>query len=74
MAAPSDVDRIEEILRELPPELRAEVEDFVRFLNERRSTPQTGTIKFSWAGALRDLREDYTSTELAETSMDWWGG
>lgn len=72
MAAPTDVDRIEEILRELPPELRAEVEDFARFLNERRSTPQTGTIEFSWAGALRDLREDYTSTELAETSMDWW--
>lgn len=72
MAAAGDGETLDDVLEDLPPELRAEVEDFARFLREHRNPPRQGEIGFSWAGALRELRDEYTSTELAERSVDWW--
>lgn len=55
---------IEEKIRQLTPELRHEVGDFVEFLltRQRRQTP--AAPKLDWAGALKDLRDSYTSVEL----------
>ena len=59
---------LQELIEELPPELQQEVEDFARFLLETkaRSTAYQPHVKptFSWAGALKDLRDQYTSVEL----------
>jgi len=58
-------------IKELPPELQQEVEDFIEFLKERRLGRPRGKPTFSWAGALRDLREKYTSVELQHKISEW---
>ncbi|MBI5095548.1 MAG: DUF2281 domain-containing protein [Candidatus Hydrogenedentes bacterium] len=66
---------LEEKIHELPPDLRREVEDFVEFLNLRRSRaqrPNPGrSPSFSWAGALKDMRGQYTSVELQHQISKW---
>jgi len=58
------MDRLEEMVRDLPPELQQEVEDFVQSLLEKRSKEPRGKPTFDWAGALKDMRHQYTSVEL----------
>jgi hypothetical protein len=58
-------------ISELPPELRREVEDFVEFLLEKRMRRPQGKPTFAWAGALRDLRDRYTSVELQHELTEW---
>lgn len=59
---------LEKLMEELPPELQQEVEDFARFLLETKARPVASPPRvkptFSWAGALSDLRDQYTSVEL----------
>lgn len=62
---------IEERIKELPPELQREVEDFVQFLLEKRLKRPRGKPNFGWAGALKDLREQYTSVELQHKISEW---
>lgn len=62
---------IEEKIKELPPELQQEVEDFVNFLIEKRVCKSKGQLKFDWRGALRDLRQ-YTSVELQHEILTRW--
>jgi hypothetical protein len=69
----SVAERIGEMVKELPPELQQEVEDFVRFLLEKRTRKPKGKFKFDWAGALEDLRDQYTSVELQHKALEWWG-
>jgi len=61
---------LEEKIRELPPELRQEVEDFVEFLWEKRMRRVWGGKKLrqDWAGALSEYRKQYTSLELTKKS------
>jgi len=58
------VGRIDEMVRQLPPELQQEVEDFVRSLLEKRAKRSRSRPRFGWAGALKDLKEQYTSVQL----------
>lgn len=53
-----------EIVEQLPPHLQQEVSDFAEFLLERAGPQRRGMPKFDWAGALIDLRDQYTSVEL----------
>jgi hypothetical protein len=62
---------IEERIKDLPPELRQEVEDFVNFLIERRIKRPRGKPEFNWAGALKDMRQEYTSVELQHKIAEW---
>lgn len=64
---------IEEMIRELPPELQQEVRDYVEFLVEKRLRKPKGPFKLEWQGALRDLRNQYTSVELQHKLLEWWG-
>lgn len=64
---------LEELIKELPPELRQEVEDFVQFLLEKRARKPKGQLKLDWRGALRDLRDQYTSVQLQHKALEWWG-
>ena len=63
--------RIEAMIQELPPELREEVGDFVEFLVEKRLKNPRGKPNFGWAGALKDLRDQYTSVELQRKISEW---
>ncbi|MEW6202616.1 MAG: DUF2281 domain-containing protein [bacterium] len=67
--------KLEEKIGELPIDLRQEVEDFVEFLIEKRKRKKKkGHFTFGWAGALRELRDKYTSVELQhKITQEWWG-
>lgn len=65
---------LEEKIKELPPEQQREVEDFVDFLATRHRDLSRGQFTFSWAGALKDLREQYTSVELQHKASAWMSG
>jgi hypothetical protein len=64
---------IEEIIRELPPELQKEVEDFARFLLEKHKQKYGRKLRQNWAGALREFRDQYTSLELQKKALEWRG-
>lgn len=61
---------IEDRIRELPPELQAEVIDFIEFL-ARRAKRKQGAMRQDWAGGLADYRDQYTSLQLQAKSMEW---
>jgi hypothetical protein len=63
---------LEEKIRELPPELQQEVEDFVDSLTERQEQRVRGHLKLDWRGSLRDLRDQYTSVELQHEIIRLW--
>jgi len=65
---------LEELVRELPPELQEEVRDFAAFLLEKRAKPSRRVPSFGWAGALRHLRDEYTSVELQHKIAVWRAG
>jgi hypothetical protein len=64
---------IEEIIKKLPPDLKQEVHDFALFLLERRVQPKGKRLRMSWAGGLREFRDQYSSLELQKKAMQWWG-
>ncbi len=64
---------LEEKIRELPPELQKEVEDFVEFLLERIAKRKQKRLRMSWAGALEEFGNQYTSLELQKKALEWWG-
>lgn len=66
-----EYERLQEIINLLPYELQKEVEDFARFLLEKRVRKTRGKPKFDWAGSLRDLRDKYTSVELQHKIAEW---
>ena len=65
---------LQEMLQILPPELQIEVRDFAAFLLERKVTQKRLPMKFQWEGALKDLRDQYTSVQLQHQISDWRGG
>ncbi len=62
-----------ELVQELPPDLQAEVRDFVEFLLLKRGRKPAAKLCQDWAGTLRDVREQYTSLELQHKALDWRG-
>lgn len=62
---------LKELTEKLPPELQQEVRDFVEFLLERRARRSKRKPRFEWAGALKDLRDRYTSVELQHKIAEW---
>jgi hypothetical protein len=67
------MDSIEQLIRELPPDLRQEVRDFAEFLVQKRQRKAGRKLRQDWAGALRDYRDQYTSLELQKMAMEWRG-
>jgi len=73
-AAPGEgMKSIEEMIRELPPDLQREVADFAQFLIERRLRKAGKKLSQDWAGALKDYRNRYTSLELQKKALEWRG-
>jgi hypothetical protein len=62
---------LEDKIKELPPDLRQEVEDFVQFLMEKRVRKPRRPLKLDWRGALEDMKDEYTSVELQHKISDW---
>ena len=55
---------LEELVREVPPELQAEIRDFIESLLSRRGRRRGGTLRQDWAGSLSEYRHQYTSLDL----------
>ena len=64
---------LEELIKDLPPDLQQEVADFARFLIEKRARKLKGKMKLDWRGALEDMKEQYTSVELQHKIQEWRG-
>lgn len=64
---------VEELIKELPPELQQEVYDFAKFLLESKVPPRQKKLRMTWAGALREFRDKFTSIELQKKALEWWG-
>lgn len=69
----SETEKLEALIRELPPELIPEAEDFVEFLLAKyaRKPRPKGQFKLDWRGALEDMRDEYTSVELQHKALEW---
>ncbi len=63
---------IEDKIKLLPPELQREVEDFVESLIESQEQRSKRELTLNWRGALRDLRDQYTSVELQHEIFKQW--
>jgi len=65
---------LEELVKELPPDLQQEVQDFARYLLETKVRPRPSRkMRLTWAGGLREFRDQYTSLELQKKALEWWG-
>ena len=64
---------LEEVIKELPPDLYQEVADFARFLIEKRGRKPKGRLKLDWRGALENMKDQYTSVELQHKILEWRG-
>jgi hypothetical protein len=70
-ASSEQVRALPELVQLLPSEMQQEVRDFIEFLLEKRLKKPRGKPTFEWAGALKDLRDQYTSVELQHKISDW---
>jgi hypothetical protein len=64
---------LEELVKELPPELQQEVRDFVRVLIESKVHPRHSKLRLNWAGALSEFLGQFTSLGLQKKALEWWG-
>lgn len=67
------MNRLEKLLKDLPPDLHQEVEDFVQFLLSKRAKVHGRKLRQDWAGALKDFRGQYTALELPKKALEWRG-
>jgi hypothetical protein len=65
--------KLEDIIKELPEDLKKEVEDFALFLLEKRKRDEAEKKKpvLSWAGGLSEFKDKYTSVELQHKVLEW---
>ncbi len=68
-----NMQKFKEIMENLPPELQQEVIDFANFLLATKVKPKQKKLRMSWAGALKEYKEKYTSLELQKKALEWWG-
>ena len=59
------------LVEQLAPKLQEQVRDFVTSLLEKRAKKPRGKPRFDWSGALKDLRDQYTSVELQHKISEW---
>jgi mRNA-degrading endonuclease RelE of RelBE toxin-antitoxin system len=64
---------LEDLVRDLPPDSRQKVRQFVETLLENTRERAKKRLKQNWAGALSDYREEYTSSQLQQKSLEWRG-
>lgn len=65
-----NIEFLHEIYDCLPPDQQQELIDYAESLLQKSPKFQSKKLTFSWAGALRDIRDQYTSLELQKLSME----
>lgn len=59
---------LEELVRQLSPELKVEVQAFVESLLNKSDKPVSRKLRQDWAGM---LKADHTSIELQHLAVEW---
>jgi hypothetical protein len=67
------MERLEELIKKLPPDLTQEVEDFIHFLLARRGRKPGRFLRQDWGGGLEEYRHEFTSLELQKKALEWRG-
>lgn len=67
------MESVDEVVRQLPIELRQEAIDFIHFLLEKNRKKSGKKLTLNWAGGLREFRGEYTSLNLQRKALEWWG-
>lgn len=67
------MENIEKLVDQLPPDMQEEVRDFAQFLLKKKTQAKQKKLRLSWAGALREYRDQFTSLELQKKALDWFG-
>jgi hypothetical protein len=67
------MNKLENVVRELPPDLQQEVLDFAEFLQQKKAPKKQKKLRLSWAGALKEFSGKYTSLDLQRKALEWWG-
>lgn len=62
---------MEELFRQLPPESQREVRDFIEFLIAKQESRSRRQPQFDWAGALEEMRDQYSSVDLQHQITNW---
>jgi hypothetical protein len=62
---------LEELVRELSPQLKIEVQAFVESLLSKSNQPVRRKLRQDWAGM---LKADHTSIELQHFAVEWRNG
>ncbi|MEX2598924.1 MAG: DUF2281 domain-containing protein [Dehalococcoidia bacterium] len=66
---------LEEILQQLPPDLKRDVQVYAEsLLRKRTQAVSERRLRQDWGGALRGQRERYTSLELQRQGLAWRDG
>lgn len=63
---------INEIFIQLPPDLQREVYNFAQSLLDKQIPSHNHPLTLTWAGGLREYRDQYTSLELQKKALKWW--
>jgi ribosomal protein RSM22 (predicted rRNA methylase) len=65
------LEKIEQKIRNLSPNLIDELDSFVDFLLSKSNDKGNKKLKQDWAGALSDLSDKYSSLELQKKALEW---
>lgn len=61
----------EELFKQLAPEGKREVRAFIEFLIGKQEARNRRQPKFDWAGALTEMRDEYSSVDLQHQLLNW---
>jgi hypothetical protein len=66
--------KLEDIIKELPQDLRKELEDFAQFLWEKKFKQgfKQKKLSLTWVGGLKEYRDKFTSLDLQKKALEWW--
>ncbi len=64
---------IEEMVEQLPPDIRVNVKFFVDSLMEKRMEHPVKPLRQDWAGGFSEFKAEYTSLALQKKALEWRG-
>lgn len=64
---------LEELIKELPPQLQNELREYAQYLIDTKVKPKRKYLRMDWAGCLKEFRGQYTSLELQKKALEWRG-
>ncbi len=60
-------------LDDVPMDRQGNIEKYIdRLLKKEKKSESRQYLSLSWAGGLKDYRDQFTSVELQEKSLEWW--